>query len=499
MEQWPPYSVHQDVMTQRPGDHQWRPPLDDNANSNSPGESQEPVVIITEHPASKLRFRYECEGRAAGSIPGEHSIPEKKTFPAIQVRNVSRPFKVIVSCVSHEKPPAKPRSHPHSLVGKNCQDGVCVVSVTNPRDGRIEFPGVGIQCAKIKDRKDQLAKRQKMKIDPYKVGFTHSDQSLDVSVVRLCFQLFIPTVMDPETNQWSYAQETWKAIRPVCSQPIYDKRAVAQLNISRIDRISGPACGGQEVWLLCDKVTRDGIEVRFFEEKNGQTVWQEKAQIVLVHKQVAIVVKTPPYRDPDITSITMVKVALHRPTDMEISPAIGYKYYPSNNGEDRELAGQFPAMAPPVMMLDHLLLKQDKQHSQVHEPFRSAMIKQEIVKPVTNCPATLPGSAMAISAATAAMPPPLHPFAVSYAIEHPLVFMQDMHPAAAAAAAAACDDSNADTHMTSLASQFNSSLSFSSLSSLSELICTGDITMAPPISNSSEVEWLLKNITDMQQ
>lgn len=45
-----------------------------------------PYVVITEQPASKaLRFRYECEGRSAGSIPGVNSTPENKTFPSIRV------------------------------------------------------------------------------------------------------------------------------------------------------------------------------------------------------------------------------------------------------------------------------------------------------------------------------------------------------------------------------------------------------------------------------
>ncbi len=44
-------------------------------------------VKIVEQPASKgLRFRYECEGRSAGSIPGASSTAEHKTYPTIQVR-----------------------------------------------------------------------------------------------------------------------------------------------------------------------------------------------------------------------------------------------------------------------------------------------------------------------------------------------------------------------------------------------------------------------------
>lgn len=45
-----------------------------------------PFIKITEQPAPKaLRFRYECEGRSAGSIPGANSTTENKTFPTIQV------------------------------------------------------------------------------------------------------------------------------------------------------------------------------------------------------------------------------------------------------------------------------------------------------------------------------------------------------------------------------------------------------------------------------
>lgn len=45
-----------------------------------------PWVEIVEQPKARgLRFRYECEGRSAGSIPGENSTPERKTFPSIKV------------------------------------------------------------------------------------------------------------------------------------------------------------------------------------------------------------------------------------------------------------------------------------------------------------------------------------------------------------------------------------------------------------------------------
>jgi len=44
-------------------------------------------VKVIEQPASKgLRFRYECEGRSAGCIPGVNSTNENKTYPTIAVR-----------------------------------------------------------------------------------------------------------------------------------------------------------------------------------------------------------------------------------------------------------------------------------------------------------------------------------------------------------------------------------------------------------------------------
>lgn len=44
------------------------------------------LVKIIEQPAPKaLRFRYECEGRSAGSLPGANSTSDNKTYPTIQV------------------------------------------------------------------------------------------------------------------------------------------------------------------------------------------------------------------------------------------------------------------------------------------------------------------------------------------------------------------------------------------------------------------------------
>ncbi|KFQ37339.1 Transcription factor RelB, partial [Mesitornis unicolor] len=44
-------------------------------------------LVITEQPKQRgMRFRYECEGRSAGSILGQSSTEATKTLPAIEVR-----------------------------------------------------------------------------------------------------------------------------------------------------------------------------------------------------------------------------------------------------------------------------------------------------------------------------------------------------------------------------------------------------------------------------
>lgn len=45
-----------------------------------------PELVVVEQPKERgMRFRYECEGRSAGSILGASSTDVNKTLPAIEV------------------------------------------------------------------------------------------------------------------------------------------------------------------------------------------------------------------------------------------------------------------------------------------------------------------------------------------------------------------------------------------------------------------------------
>jgi c-Rel proto-oncogene protein len=126
-------------------------------------------VKIVEQPASKaLRFRYECEGRSAGSIPGASSTPENKTFPSIQVVGYKGRAVVVVSCVTKDEPY---RPHPHNLVGREgCKKGVCTMEIS-PDTMCVTFSNLGIQCVKKKDIENALRVREEIKVDPFMSKF----------------------------------------------------------------------------------------------------------------------------------------------------------------------------------------------------------------------------------------------------------------------------------------------------------------------------------------
>ena len=57
-----------------------------------------------------------------------------------------------------------------------------------------------------------------------------------------------------------------------------------------MDKSSGVATGGDEVYLLCDKVQKEDIQVRFFEmNSEGAITWEAYADFgpTDVHRQVS--------------------------------------------------------------------------------------------------------------------------------------------------------------------------------------------------------------------
>ncbi|XP_011496611.1 PREDICTED: proto-oncogene c-Rel-like [Ceratosolen solmsi marchali] len=315
-----------------------------------------PYVEIVEQPASKaLRFRYECEGRSAGSIPGVNSTPENKTFPSIRIVGYKGRAIVVVSCVTKD-PPYRP--HPHKLVGKGvCRQGVGTVEVSSD-NMTVSFDKLGIQCAKRIDIEEALKLREEIRVDPFRTGFDHKRQptSIDLNAVRLCFQVFLE------------GQEKGKftlPLQPTVSEPIYDKKAMSDLVICKLSHCSASVAGGTEMVLLCEKVAKEDIQVRFFEEQDGHTYWEGFGdfQPTHVHKQVAIAFRTPSYKSQQVEHPVQAYIQLRRPSDGATSEPLHFQLLPLGLDDPDSLRRKRKKSnnSPNAYMLKHVQAEAEKQ------------------------------------------------------------------------------------------------------------------------------------------
>merc|ERR1712115_489637 len=321
-----------------------------------PQPDQKPFVRILEQPAShKLRFRYKCEGRGAGALQGERSSSDKKTFPKIQIVGYKGPAVVVVSCVTHDGE-TSPKAHPHNLVSPasvgrdGCKKGVCTMNV-NSEDMTVEFPHLGIQCVRKKDIAEALKLRQEIRVDPFRQGFGHVDSpnSIDLNAVKLCFQVFLENPKTP--GKYTVILD------PVISKPIFDAKAKKELQIMDMSDNTAPADGGKKIIILCEKVSKEDIKVRFF-DYNGWEEWADFGSSG-VHKQYAISLSAPRYCNVNISEPVRVCVELVKPSDDSRSEEEEFFYTPITNSNMTSLniASPSAAMANPPNVSDSDLVK----------------------------------------------------------------------------------------------------------------------------------------------
>ncbi|KAH8293207.1 hypothetical protein KR044_013129 [Drosophila immigrans] len=278
------------------------------------------VRIVVEPTRNIIRFRYKCEGRTAGSIPGINSTAGVKTYPTIEILNYNGPAHVIVSCVTADEPH---RQHPHELVSKdeadNCKNGAYIKRL-RPGEQRLELQRVGIQCTKKTEVAQALEKRKEKNIDPFKVGFEHGRNvnTIDLTHLRLCFHVL---VVDQQTKEYM-------ALPPIVSTVIAGKSN--DLTITRMCQCSSNPSGGDEIILLCEKVNSKDIHIRFYETDEAQNVvWEDFGVSLYVHKQTAIAFQTPSYRNKNIQNPVEVQVQLVRRTDGATSASLPFIYRPN--------------------------------------------------------------------------------------------------------------------------------------------------------------------------
>lgn len=136
-------------------------------------------------------------------------------------------------------------------------------------------------------------------------------------MVRLCFQVIL------EPNGLDLAKRY--ILEPVVSEPIINSKS--GLEIFRISSSSSTVAGGESILMFCEKVIKDDIAIRFYEESTGWSALGE-FKAVDVHRQVGIAFKTPPYQNQDITEAVNVIMHLYRPSDNACSDSVPFQYTP---------------------------------------------------------------------------------------------------------------------------------------------------------------------------
>ncbi|OWK07458.1 NFKB2 [Cervus elaphus hippelaphus] len=293
----------------------------------APETADGPYLVIVEQPKQRgFRFRYGCEGPSHGGLPGASSEKGRKTYPTVKICNYEGPAKIEVDLVTHSDPP---RAHAHSLVGKQCSElGVCAVSV-GPKDmtaqGSVFAPGpralrvwgiwresweVVMEGTEEESRGRMYAHCPEAERRELEQEAKELKKVMDLSIVRLRFSAFL------RASDGSF------------SLPLKPSPGASNLKISRMDKTAGSVRGGDEVYLLCDKVQKDDIEVRFYEDdENG---WQAFGDFspTDVHKQYAIVFRTPPYHKMKIERPVTVFLQLKRKRGGDVSDSKQFTYYP---------------------------------------------------------------------------------------------------------------------------------------------------------------------------
>uniref|UniRef100_A0A7N8X1U8 Nuclear factor of kappa light polypeptide gene enhancer in B-cells 2 (p49/p100) n=1 Tax=Mastacembelus armatus TaxID=205130 RepID=A0A7N8X1U8_9TELE len=285
-----------------------------------------------------FRFRYECEGPSHGGLPGASSEKNRRTYPTVKINNYMGHARVEVQLVTHSDPP---QVHAHSLVGRHCTDkGTCTLDV-GPNDLTASFSNLGILHVTKKGVVEILYKRlseeKKRQKGPHKAELSaclkeakELGKVMDLNIVRLKFTAYL------QDSNGGFT----RALKPVISNPIYDSKSpnASNLKISRMDKTCGSVLGGDEIFLLCDKVQKDDIEIRFYEE-DDEGGWEAFGDFspTDVHKQYAIVFKTPPYHSTEIERPVTVFLQLKRKKAGDSSNPKQFTYIPQVQDKEEVL------------------------------------------------------------------------------------------------------------------------------------------------------------------
>uniref|UniRef100_A0A8D1FNQ1 RELA proto-onco, NF-kB subunit n=1 Tax=Sus scrofa TaxID=9823 RepID=A0A8D1FNQ1_PIG len=285
--------------------------------------------------------RAACPPPPGGGIGAGIPAPPGCSLYFGQINGYTGPGTVRISLVTKD-PPHRP--HPHELVGKDCRDGFYEAELCPDRCIH-SFQNLGIQCVKKRDLEQAINQRIQTNNNPFQVPIEEQRGDYDLNAVRLCFQV---TVRDPAGRPLR--------LPPVLSHPIFDNQDI-------------------EVYF-----TGPGWEARgSFSQAD-------------VHRQVAIVFRTPPYADPSLQAPVRVSMQLRRPSDRELSEPMEFQYLPDTDDRHRI----------------------EEKRKRTYETFKSIMKKSPFNGPTDPRPATRRIAVPSRSSASVPKPAPQpYPFTPS--------------------------------------------------------------------------------------
>ncbi|KAF9806827.1 hypothetical protein SFRURICE_015920 [Spodoptera frugiperda] len=282
--------------------------------------ANKPCLRITEQPQNHFRFRYVSEmvGTHGCLLGKSYGTNKTKTHPTVELLNYTG--KALIRCrlAQHNNT----EEHPHKLLeDEQDRDMSCLV----PDQGsyKVRFGGIGIHTYSEKGCRctfiqEILSTMQEYQYELKRLQCESMARTINLNIVRLKF-----SAHDVVTGQ--------EICEPVFSEPIHNMKSAAtnDLRICRISRSSGIASGGEDVFILVEKVNKKNIMIRFFElDENGERGWTNVGRFVQsdVHHQYAIVFRTPPYKNPETPVDVEVYIELVRPSDGRTSEPKQFKY-----------------------------------------------------------------------------------------------------------------------------------------------------------------------------
>lgn len=213
-------------------------------------------LVIVEQPMKETRYRYKSESGSHGPLIGESSTQQRKTFPTVKLENynVQLPHRIKASLVTAED---TARLHVHRITMRGRDDEDCCY-VTVRENGTAMFPSMSIVFQQKKTVADILYRRKIERLQPseeearqLQTEAKKEAAELNLNLVRICF-----TAECCEDG-------VWKPLCVVYSNPVANSKA-GKLRITKANRKSGSCKGGDEVWILCEKINKKDILIKFF-------------------------------------------------------------------------------------------------------------------------------------------------------------------------------------------------------------------------------------------